>query len=59
MKANTATNRSQWNYLRKSGTCTFMRKGEVGDWKNFLTDEQSKAFDEQYAERMKGTGLSF
>ena len=35
----------------------FARKGEVGDWKNYFTPEQSAQFDAIYAERMKGTGL--
>ena len=37
----------------------FIRKGEVGDWKNYFTPEQSAQFDAIYAERMKGTGLDF
>ncbi|KAI8494213.1 sulfotransferase 1 [Branchiostoma belcheri] len=31
----------------------------VGDWKNYFTDEQNQAFDAQYDEKLKGTGLDF
>ena len=37
----------------------FIRKGVVGDWKNYFTPEQTAQFDAIYAERMKGTGLDF
>lgn len=38
---------------------SFYRKGVIGDWKNFFTEQQSKLFDKIYEERMKGTGLDF
>ncbi|XP_072044656.1 sulfotransferase 1C4-like [Amphiura filiformis] len=38
---------------------SFMRKGKVGDWRNYFTDEQSKALDETYKEKLEGTGLQF
>ena len=37
----------------------FIRKGEVGDWRNHFTDEQNGFFDKVYAEKMAGTGLQF
>ncbi|KAF0293369.1 Sulfotransferase family cytosolic 1B member 1 [Amphibalanus amphitrite] len=47
MKANPDTNFRQWedNGL-VSGTeeGTFMRKGVVGDWRNYFTEEESEAF---------------
>lgn len=38
---------------------TFMRKGEVGDWKNHFTPEQSKMFDEDYEKQMKDANIPF
>nr|XP_039249224.1 sulfotransferase 1C2-like isoform X1 [Styela clava] len=35
----------------------FMRKGEVGDWKNYFTINQSSAFDRMYQEKVEGSGL--
>ncbi|XP_070846355.1 sulfotransferase 1C2 [Chaetodon trifascialis] len=37
----------------------FMRKGEVGDWVNHFTPEQSKMFDEDYEKQMKGANMPF
>lgn len=37
----------------------FMRKGEVGDWRNHFSLEQSKMFDEDYKEKMKDVDIPF
>lgn len=37
----------------------FMRKGEVGDWTNHFTPEQSKMFDEDYEKQMKHSNIPF
>ena len=37
----------------------FMRKGEIGDWKNFFTDEMSKRMDETIAKYFDPIGLKF
>ncbi|XP_078607572.1 sulfotransferase 6B1-like isoform X3 [Branchiostoma floridae x Branchiostoma japonicum] len=41
----------------KGGVWT--RKGVIGDWKNYFSDDQSRAYDEQYRERLSNTGLEF
>jgi hypothetical protein len=37
----------------------FLRKGQVGDWKNRLTPEQEAAFDRQFARLMSPLGIDF
>uniref|UniRef100_A0A3Q2Y7M4 Sulfotransferase n=1 Tax=Hippocampus comes TaxID=109280 RepID=A0A3Q2Y7M4_HIPCM len=37
----------------------FMRKGEIGDWKNHFTPEQSAEFDEDYQKKMKNVNIPF
>ncbi|KAK3745841.1 hypothetical protein QZH41_014930 [Actinostola sp. cb2023] len=42
---------------RVPGATRFIRKGEVGDWRNYFTEEQSRRFDELYEQNMAGSGL--
>jgi hypothetical protein len=37
----------------------FFRKGKVGDWKNYLTEEMAKKLDAVIEEKLKGSGLTF
>ena len=37
----------------------FIRKGVVGDWKSYFTEDQNRRFDELYTKRMSETGLGF
>ena len=41
-----------------SATLTLL-KGEVGDWRNHFSDQQSQDFDCVYAEKLRGLGLTF
>ncbi|XP_078607573.1 sulfotransferase 6B1-like isoform X4 [Branchiostoma floridae x Branchiostoma japonicum] len=49
---------SMKNTLGEKGQ-VFTRKGVIGDWKNYFSDDQSRAYDEQYRERLSNTGLEF
>jgi hypothetical protein len=35
------------------------RKGDIGDWRNHFSAEQSQQMDDLFMEKMKGTGLQF
>ena len=37
----------------------FIRKGEIGGWREHFTEEQNKQFDALFAERMSGSDLTF
>ena len=37
----------------------FVRKGQIGDWVNYFSDEQAAFVDEQLLEKLQDTGLSF
>ncbi|GIY84188.1 sulfotransferase 1C2A [Caerostris darwini] len=36
----------------------FIRKGVVGDWKNYFSEDQRRRLDEKFAERTKGTDIA-
>ncbi|KAL9959400.1 hypothetical protein ACROYT_G032722 [Oculina patagonica] len=38
---------------------SLLRKGEVGGWKSQFSEELNRAFDEQFMDKLKGTGLHF
>ena len=56
-KDNTANMSWIKEFCKEDGEPIFVRKGIVGDWKNFLTPEQSAQMDAIYTERLKGTGF--
>uniref|UniRef100_A0A1B6DEM3 Sulfotransferase domain-containing protein n=1 Tax=Clastoptera arizonana TaxID=38151 RepID=A0A1B6DEM3_9HEMI len=37
----------------------FIRKGQIGDWKNYMDDEMAGRFDRWTEENLRGSGLSF
>ena len=59
MKSNPAADFHQIEAFYKPGAPRFMRKGEIGDWKNYFTDDENQMFDKQYLKKMEGSGLKF
>ena len=59
MKEDNTTNYSWEKWAQKPDIASFMRKGIVGDWKNFLSLEQSAEMDVICATRLKDTDLEF
>ena len=43
---------------REEGT-SLLRKGVVGDWKNYFTPEQNDRFEKEVLEKLDGSGLEF
>ena len=58
MKSSEHTNYSWFEGIKGDG---FIRKGQVGEWKDFLNEEQNELFDKEFKERRKkeGTGIAF
>ena len=50
---------NEWmSEYRREGT-PFMRRGEIGDWKNLFTAEQSEKIDKLVEEKLGKTGLVY
>ncbi|GFR80541.1 sulfotransferase [Elysia marginata] len=52
MKANPMTNHEDV-YSIDSSVSPLLRKGTVGDWKNYFTVQQNEDFDRKYKEEME------
>ena len=59
MKENSAVNKTRFGTYLDQDIGKFMRKGEVGDWKNHFSGAQSAQIDEMYVNRVAGKGLHF
>ena len=56
MKTNPMTNCDNVPVFKKE-ISAFLRKGEVGDWKNYLNKEQNEYLDKVIAEKLDPVGL--
>ena len=43
----------------KDGGISILRKGVVGDWKNYFTPELNERFENEVLAKLKGSGLEF
>ena len=59
MQVNPGTNYGWATHRRDPNASSFMRKGIVGDWRNYFTPEQSAQMDEKIALKTAGSGLDF
>jgi len=51
---------TNFNWIpQREGVPTHFRKGDIGDWRNQFTEEQSQHLDAIFMEKMKDTGLQF
>ena len=54
----TMSNNPKLNFQMKDNF-TYLRKGVVGDWKNYLSEEQNKILDRKIEEKFQKVGLEF
>ena len=54
-----AKNPATYQIFPGNNNVTFLRKGEVGDWKNHLTPEMNEQFEKGLIEKMREHGLEF
>lgn len=61
MQKNPAVNIESYLQLNgdKERNVQFIRKGQIGDWKNYMSDELSARFDQWTMKYTSGTGLKF
>ena len=45
----------RWCKKSRPESMPFIRKGEIGDWKNHLSEEQSNQLDEKFKQRTRGS----
>ena len=43
----------------KDGKFSLLRKGLIGDWKNYFTPELNERFENEVLAKLKGSGLEF
>ncbi|XP_031097258.1 cytosolic sulfotransferase 12-like [Ipomoea triloba] len=55
--SNLEVNKTGKTVFMQAGNNLFFRKGKVGDWRNYLTDEMASRLDQIVDEKFKGTGL--
>jgi hypothetical protein len=59
-KSMTSNETTNFNWVpQREGVPTHFRKGDIGDWRNHFSEEQSQQMDSLFMEKMKGTGLQF
>ena len=52
-------NRASYNFTEKKDSKGILRKGVVGDWKNYFTPEQNDRFEKEVLKKLKGSELEF
>jgi hypothetical protein len=57
MKQDPRYNREDETILFDTSISAFLRKGKIGDWKNFFTEEQSAYCDKMVEKYFKPAGL--
>lgn len=46
-------------YMVNESQTSILRKGVVGDWKNYFTQELNERFEKEVLSKIEGTGLEF
>ena len=52
-------NATSFSTPTKDGESQLLRKGVVGDWKNYFTPELNERFENEVLAKLKGSGLEF
>ena len=52
-------NAASYSIPTKDGESSMLRKGVVGDWKNYFTPELNDRFENEVLAKLKESGLEF